>query len=190
VCTNAPRPVVGLRATDTFADVEPLTAAGSALERRLAAVEGGELDRPSSCSGWSVYVSVDKVRGGGHRYLLLMQGVLAEELTTGTRDHVRPHPLEAYQRWRRPLAAAFTKPGALDPDRAPPGRGPVAAAPGGRFSAAGAVASDRAVLLWIDLQTRAVSSCAAHAGASRNSATTRRSSPSRSRWSPPVSISQ
>jgi hypothetical protein len=109
-----PAAVVGLRSTDTFADVDSLKAAGSALER-LAAVGSDALDRRSSCSGWSVYVPVNMVTGGGHRDLLLMRDVPAEELIPmRTQDHVPQHPLEAYQRWQRPLAAAFTKLGALD----------------------------------------------------------------------------
>lgn len=89
--------------------------AGAALERRLAAVRDEHLDRPSACSGWSVYDLINHVNGGGHRYLLLMQGASSEQLTgTRTQDHVRPKPLDAYRRWQRPLAAAFVEPGALD----------------------------------------------------------------------------
>lgn len=96
-------------------DLGALEAAGRELERRLPAVRHDLLDRPSSCSGWSVYDLVNHVNGGGHRYLLLLQGAAAGDLaTTRTQDHVRPDPLPAYLRWQRPLAAAFAEPGALD----------------------------------------------------------------------------
>lgn len=95
--------------------LQALEAAGRALEQRLAPVGDDKLDGPSSCGGWSVYDLVNHVNGGGHRYLRLMQGAWAEQLTpTRTRDHVRPDPVEAYRRWQRPLTAAFTEPGALD----------------------------------------------------------------------------
>lgn len=96
-------------------DLRALEAAGRELERRLPAVRDDQLDRPSSCTGWSVYDLVNHVNGGGHRYLLLLQGAAADDLAaTRTQDHVRPSPLEAYLRWQRPLAAAFAEPGALD----------------------------------------------------------------------------
>lgn len=96
-------------------DLQALDLAGVALEHRLAAVREEHLEQPSSCSGWSVYDLINHVNGGGHRYLLLMQGALAEQLTlTRTQDHVRSDPLDAYRRWQRPLAAAFAEPGALE----------------------------------------------------------------------------
>jgi uncharacterized protein (TIGR03086 family) len=96
-------------------DLQALESAGRALEQRLSAVQDDQLDRPSFCSGWSVYDLVNHVNGGGHRYLLLMQGAPAHDLAaTRTQDHVRPDPLEAYLRWQRPLVVAFTEPGALD----------------------------------------------------------------------------
>jgi uncharacterized protein (TIGR03086 family) len=58
---------------------------------------------------------VNHVNGGGHRYLLLMQGAVAEELAaTRTEDLVRPDPVQAYRRWQRPLTAVFAEPGALE----------------------------------------------------------------------------
>jgi uncharacterized protein (TIGR03086 family) len=96
-------------------DLEALDAAGVALEQRLAAVRDDHLQRRSSCSGWSVYDLINHVNGGGHRYLLLMQGAPAERLApTRTQDHVRPDPLDAYRQWQRPLTSAFAQPDALD----------------------------------------------------------------------------
>jgi uncharacterized protein (TIGR03086 family) len=95
-------------------DLQALDLAGLSLERRLSAVQDDQLEKPSSCSGWSVYDLINHVNGGGHRYLLLMQGAPAERLAaTRTQDHVRPNPLEAYRRWQRPLTAEFAEPGAL-----------------------------------------------------------------------------
>jgi uncharacterized protein (TIGR03086 family) len=96
-------------------DLQALAAAGVTLERRLSAVGDDQWKLPSSCSGWSVYDLVNHVNGGGHRYLLLMQGAPAEDLAaTRTQDHARPDPLAAYRRWQAPLTAAFAQPGALD----------------------------------------------------------------------------
>lgn len=96
-------------------DLQALDVAGVALEHRLAAVQDDQLDQPSSCSGWSVYDLINHVNGGGHRYLLLMQGAPAELLAaTRSQDHVRPHPLDSYRRWQRPLAAVFAERDALD----------------------------------------------------------------------------
>lgn len=95
-------------------DLRALAVAGRELERRLPAVGEDELDRPSSCRGWSVYDLVNHVNGGGHRYLLLLRGAAAGDLAaTRAQDHVRPDPLAAYLRWQRPLTAAFAEPGAL-----------------------------------------------------------------------------
>lgn len=84
------------------------------MEYRLAAVGDHQLEQPSSCRGWSIYDLVNHVNGGGHRYLLLLQGAPAEQLAgTRTQDHVRPDPLETYRHWQRPLVAAFAESGAL-----------------------------------------------------------------------------
>lgn len=95
-------------------DLEAMQRAGRELEARLPAVRKEVLDRPSACPGWTVYDLVNHVIGGGHRYLLLLQGAAADDLTpTRTQDHVRPDPPAGYQRWQRPMAAAFAEPGAL-----------------------------------------------------------------------------
>ncbi len=95
-------------------DLEALGLAGAALESRLSAVGDDQLERPSSCSGWSIYDLVNHVNGGGHRYLLLLREAPAEQLAgTRAQDHVRPNPLDSYRHWQRPLVAAFTEPHAL-----------------------------------------------------------------------------
>ncbi len=84
------------------------------MEPRLSAVDVDQLERPSSCQGWSIYDLVNHVNGGAHRYLLLLRGASAEQLTgTRAQDHVRPNPLKSYRYWQRPLVAAFAKPHAL-----------------------------------------------------------------------------
>jgi uncharacterized protein (TIGR03086 family) len=96
-------------------DLQPLDVAGRELERRLTALRADQLDQPSSCAGWSVYDLANHVIGGGHRYLLLLEGAPAERLTsTRSEDHVRPDPLASYRRWQEPLRAAFAEPGALE----------------------------------------------------------------------------
>jgi uncharacterized protein (TIGR03086 family) len=96
-------------------DLQALELAGDALEERLSAVRDDQLEQPSACSGWSVYDLVNHVNGGGHRYLLLMQGAGADELAaTRTEDHVRPDPVRGYRQWQRPLAGVFAEPGALE----------------------------------------------------------------------------
>jgi uncharacterized protein (TIGR03086 family) len=96
-------------------DLEALRAAGAELARRLPAVREEDLDRPSACPGWSVFDLVNHVIGGGHRYLLLMQGAATADLApTRTEDHVHPDPLAQFRRWEEPLAAALAEPGALD----------------------------------------------------------------------------
>lgn len=95
-------------------DLEALGVAGAAWELRLPAVSRDRLEHPSACAGWSIYDLVNHVNGGGHRYLLLMQGAAAEQLSgTRARDHVLPNPLESYQQWEQPLVAAFEMPNAL-----------------------------------------------------------------------------
>ncbi|WP_051515815.1 TIGR03086 family metal-binding protein [Candidatus Blastococcus massiliensis] len=96
-------------------ELAALDIAADDLLVRLAAVLPEHLDRPSACPGWSVFDLVNHVNGGGHRYLLLLGGAAADELTaTRTQDHVRPDPVAACRRWQEPLAAAFAEPGALD----------------------------------------------------------------------------
>jgi uncharacterized protein (TIGR03086 family) len=96
-------------------DLDALHLAGRELERRLTTLTADQLDRSSSCPGWSVYDLVNHVSGGGHRYLLLLAGAPADELTaTRTQDHVGPDPVAAYRLWQEPLAAAFAEAGALE----------------------------------------------------------------------------
>jgi len=95
-------------------DLDALELAGAALEPRLSAVDVDQLERPSSCQGWSIYDLVNHVNGGAHRYLLHLRGASAEQLTgTRAQDHVRPNPLKSYRYWQRPLVAAFAEPHAL-----------------------------------------------------------------------------
>lgn len=84
------------------------------MEYRLSGVGDHQLERPSSCRGWSIYDLVNHVNGGGHRYVLLLRGAPAEQLAgTRAQDHVRPNPLDSYRHWQHPLVAAFAEPGAL-----------------------------------------------------------------------------
>jgi uncharacterized protein (TIGR03086 family) len=95
--------------------LQALDLAGHELERRLADLPLDRLDRPSSCAGWSVYELTNHVIGGEHRYLLLMLGASAEQLTpTRSEDHVHPNPLTSYLRWHEPLRTAFREAGALE----------------------------------------------------------------------------
>ena len=99
----------------TLDDLRALDVAGRELEQRLAAVPLDQLDRPSSCAGWSVYDLTNHVIGGGHRYLLLMLGAPADQLAaTRTQDHVRPDPVTSYLRWEELLRTAFREAGALE----------------------------------------------------------------------------
>ena len=96
-------------------ELEALDLAGHELERRLTELRSEQLDRSSSCAGWSVYDLVNHVIGGGHRYGLLLKGASAEDLApTRTEDHVRPDPVTSYVRWEEPLRSAFREPGALE----------------------------------------------------------------------------
>ena len=95
--------------------LEALDLAGRELERRLTELRPEQLDRPSSCAGWSVYDLVNHVIGGGHRYGLLLRGAAADELApTRTQDHVRPDPLSSYVRWEEPLRSTFHEMGTLE----------------------------------------------------------------------------
>jgi len=95
-------------------ELSALDAAGRELERRLADVPLDRLEEPSVCAGWSVYDLVNHVIGGGHRYLLLMQGAAAEELApTRSQDHVHPDPVTSYLPWEEPLRSAFQEAGAF-----------------------------------------------------------------------------
>ncbi len=99
----------------SLGELAALDLAGRELERRLAQVPLDRLEQPSSCAGWSVYDLVNHVIGGGHRYLLLIMGAPAGELTaTRTQDHVHPDPVTSFRRWEEPLRAAFRDAGAME----------------------------------------------------------------------------
>jgi uncharacterized protein (TIGR03086 family) len=99
----------------SLGELGALDVAGQELQRRLAEVPLDQLERPSSCAGWSVYDLINHVIGGAHRYRLLMHGAQAEQLApTRSQDHVRPDPVLSYFRWEEPLRTAFHETGALE----------------------------------------------------------------------------
>ncbi len=84
------------------------------LQRRLVTVTAEQRARPSNCPGWSVHELINHVIGGGHRYLLLLQGAEPAQLVaTRTQDHVGADPAVVHRTWAESLTAAFYEPGAL-----------------------------------------------------------------------------
>jgi uncharacterized protein (TIGR03086 family) len=91
-----------------------MDVAAAALDERLRLVSTDRLQEPSSCEGWSIYDLINHVNGGGHRYLMLLQGADAGALAaTRTQDHVGGDPAGSFWRWQKPLADEFAAHGAL-----------------------------------------------------------------------------
>ncbi|HET7415139.1 MAG TPA: TIGR03086 family metal-binding protein [Arthrobacter sp.] len=85
------------------------------LRQCLKLITAESLGLPSSCLGWSVYDLANHVIGGGHRYLLLLQGADADDLVeTRIQDHVGDDPVQSHRNWAELLKAAFAEPGSFD----------------------------------------------------------------------------
>lgn len=97
--------------------VDPLLAlelASELLAQRLQLVSPQSLGTQSACPGWTVFDLVNHVNGGGHRYLMLLQGASAGDVdATRGEDHVGQVPVDCFWAWQRPLTREFASDGAL-----------------------------------------------------------------------------
>lgn len=96
-------------------DFTALRVSGDELLRRLVAVTPQDMQRPSTCDGWSVYDLANHVLGGARRYLLQLQEAdLATVQATREQDFVGDDPVTSFTTLAEPLERAFTQPGVLD----------------------------------------------------------------------------
>ncbi|MEZ0364456.1 TIGR03086 family metal-binding protein [Mycobacterium sp. pUA109] len=70
----------------------------------LSAVAPGDLGRPSGCAGWRIADLVNHVAGGGHRYVMLLQGEdAAATASTRSNDYIGTDALAGFWRYERML---------------------------------------------------------------------------------------
>jgi uncharacterized protein (TIGR03086 family) len=74
----------------------------------LDAAHGVDVAKSSSCDGWSIADLIGHVNGGGHRYLLLIEGApLATVEATRNEDYLTPDPVLRFHIYEDPLRRAF-----------------------------------------------------------------------------------
>jgi uncharacterized protein (TIGR03086 family) len=92
----------------------------------VSAVTASDLDKPSSCDGWTIADLINHVAGGGHRYVMLLQGEDAGATAlTRNNDYIGSDAVAQFWRYEQMLreVAAVADLGATVDHRAGPRSG-------------------------------------------------------------------